>query len=248
MGGAILRAQLMIALILSSTLGMMVGQGRAAEPAAAASMKVGAATSVATPAPKLTRAQREFAAAFVSASNAKDIDAIRKLVAPEAVACFDKETQPFLDRWLKKQTRFLISTDYEASFARYTGGLQTSPLLTYPAKPTETMEIKFGAGGEQQVTMIRHVRLEKGKYYLVAACLTPEGVDRFRADEKKRDVRIAQAREISSKLQDPLLSQLRTLIKQKKVREALQLLRSNVRVDFLTARDVLLILADREPD
>ncbi len=236
------RTAITFTLLLSVTLSFAGARSQAAEASPKSAGGSGAAAS-----PKLTAAQREFAAAFVNAANAKDVDALHKLVAPEVVACFDKETTPFLQRWLEKQARITISTDYQASFSQYTGGLQTSPLLRYPAAPTNTMEISFGMGGGQSATLTRQVRREKGKYYLVGPCLTAQGVDKFRADEKKRADRIEKARTIYSKLEDPLLTQLRTLMKQNKGREAIRLCSKALKIDPLTARDVLMILAGREP-
>jgi hypothetical protein len=239
-----------IALILAVTF-VAAARVDAAESTAAAAAKSAAASSAATPAAvrskKLTAQQREFAAAYVSAANSKDIEALRKLVAPEVLACHAKETKPFIDRWLRRQGRFAISADYHASFAPYRGGLQTSPLLSYPANPTETMTLDFGTQG-QSVVMTRHLTQEKGKLYLVAPCLTPAGVQRFQAQQKQRDERIQQARAIYGKLEDPLRTQLRTLIKQNKVRDAMQLCTSKLKVNNLVARDVLLLLDDREPD
>ncbi len=232
-----------LALILFAILGVAAERALAGSPSATAS-------SIPTPAAssKLTPSQREFAAAFVKASNTKDTGAMRQLVAPEVLACFDKETSPFLDRWLERQARLTISTDYQASFSDYKGGIQTSPLLKYPAAPTNTMEVRFGMGRGSTATLIRQVRREKDKYYLVGPCLTAQGVENFRATEKKRAERIEKARAIYSKLEDPLLTQLRTLIKQNKFREAMQLCTKSLKIDNFTARDVLLILAGREPE
>jgi hypothetical protein len=239
-----------IALMLCATL-IAAARCDAAQPTAAASRKSTAASSAPSPAParkKLTAAEREFAAAYVNAVNSGDINALRKLVAPEVVACFTKDTKPFLDHWLQKNLRMAVSVDYEATFAPYDGGLQTSPLLSYPAMATDTMQLNFGAGPTKDVTITREVTREKKKLYLVAPCLTPAGVANFQAEQKQRAVRIEQARTIYDKLEDPLRTQLRTMVKQNKMREAMQLCSSRLRIDAALARDVLLLLADREPD
>jgi hypothetical protein len=73
-------------------------------PTAAGTANPSAAASAA----KLTPAQQEFASAFIAAANAQSLNALRKLVAPEALACYTDQTESQPDIVLKPhlQLRF----------------------------------------------------------------------------------------------------------------------------------------------
>jgi hypothetical protein len=226
-----------------------VANGATSSPSQASAPAVSSAASpsaAASPAAELTAAQRRFAAAFVSAANAKDAGAMRKLVTPQSLSCYDKDTEPFLDRWIKTRRDRAVSPDYKASFLPY-GGFRRSKFITMPVQPTEMMQIDFATPGGQKMSLFNNVWQENGRYYLVAPCLTAKGAEHFKTDRAKHEERARKAREAYAKLNEPTRSQLADLLKRGKKREAYLLCKRELKVDSSVAIGVLDLVAGREP-
>jgi hypothetical protein len=224
--------------------------GKSAAPGAASSSASAEAPAeaTATPAPPLSAAQRQLATAFISAVNAKDAAALRKLVLPEALACYNTDTEGYLDRWVQARLRRPIPSGYKVSFSPYEGGIRSSRVFTIPVQPTERMAIEFsGARQGQNETLANLVVQEKGSYYLFAPCITAEGAERFKAMQAKREASAQEAREAYAKLKDPLRSQLVSLLKEGKKREAFSLCKRSLKISYRTAGYVLQLLEGREP-
>jgi hypothetical protein len=225
---------------------------RPAHSPATSEIQTQSATATATPsatpspAPKLTQAQREFADAFISAANTKNGAAMRRLVAPEALASYRKETEPYFDRWLNSRFRYAIPAEAAVSFRTFAGVLPGWRTFTTPAQPTDVMTIEFMKGKVHE-KLEEFLRQEKGKYYLIAPYPTAKGWERFKEARDRKEDRIREAREAYAKLQDPLRSRLKTLLDQHKDRDALVLCVHELNLEPRTARYVLDLLAGREP-
>ncbi len=224
---------------------------KAEQPAAVASGAKPSATP--SPSTELTPAQRQFAAAFVSAVNAKNSDALRQLIVPEALKCQtvggkDKEAaKAFLDRWLTTRMRYTITSNYEVRIVPYPGALRGSRLFLPAAQPTHVLTFKFSPEPGKDVFLPEYVRQENGKVYLIAPCATGRGIEHFREGRERREESLGKAREIYAKLQDPLRSRLTALIKQKQQVQALTLCMRELNLDQQTAKYVVELLAGREP-
>lgn len=199
------------------------------------------------PVPKLTHAQQQFVDRFVKAVNARDRKGVRQLVAPKALACFNENNDAYLERWIEKQANFEVQSAYQARFAPLDAStFNNSPYMSFPVLPTHTMDIEFIGHKNLDVTYIRMVALENGKWYLAAPCPTEQGLARFNVREKQRAERRDQAEQIYAKLQDPLLTQLRTLIKQGKESDAMKICAHDLKIKEDMARDVVLLLMGRQ--
>lgn len=195
------------------------------------------------PPSKLTPAQREFAESLVKAVNSRDRQGVQNLIAPKSKACFNKDNAFYLDRWTEKQARYVVSGDYTARFYPLSGKFsETTPLATFPVAATHNIEIRYGGTREMTVTLIRQVAEQNGKWYLVAPCPTADGLARVKQSETARAERRQKAQAVYDKLQDPLLTQLRTLVKQKKYEEAMKQCTGQLKLDPGTARQLIGIL------
>ncbi len=226
-----------------------VANGATSSPSQASAPAVSAAAQpavAATPAAKLTDAQRQFAAAFVSAANAKDAGAMRKMVIAQSLSCYNKDTEPYLDRWIKTRRDRTVPPDYKVSFSPY-GGFQGSKFIVMPVQPTDMMQIDFVAPGGQKTSLFNTVRWEQGRYYLVAPCLTAKGAEHLKTEQAKHADRSKKAHEAYAKLQDPLRSQLVDLLKKGKKRDAYVLCKRELKLDSGATIEVLNLLQGREP-
>jgi hypothetical protein len=200
--------------------------------------------TMASPAPQLSAAQ--LAAAFVNAVNAKDADAMRELILPQSLACYNKETEPYLDHWVRKPFRYTIPADYKASFSAYAVIFRPSRSFKLPERPSGIMEIEFGAPGGERIKLPRFVRQERNGYFLVVPCFTREGEEHFKSAQAKRAASMQKAREAYGKLKDPLRSRLVALLKQGQEGEARSLCMHDLNLDRTTAAHVIEFLTGRE--
>ncbi|HEY6420691.1 MAG TPA: hypothetical protein VIX59_16985 [Candidatus Binataceae bacterium] len=208
--------------------------------------KPAAPSATPKPAPKLTQGQQQFVDQFLKAVNARDRKGLTELVAPKALACFNQDNDAYLKRWLEKQANFQVQTTYQARFLPLdASSFRNSPYMTFPVLPTHTMEIEFTGVKNLDITMIRMVTLDNSKWYLAAPCPTAAGLARFNLREKKRAYHRDQAEQIYAKLQDPLLTQLRTLIKQGQPNEAIKVCAKSLQIKDDMAHDVVLLLMGR---
>ena len=96
--------------------------------------------------------QLEFAARYVKAVNDKDLDGLRKLVAPKALACYTARTMPYLDSFLKRQIQDTVSKPYTITIeTRGAADLPKSSLFTLPVPPTHQMNISSRVDDEDVV-------------------------------------------------------------------------------------------------
>jgi hypothetical protein len=243
---------LLSGIVAAAALALSASATQALASAAASGTPAPTPTSAQAPAPssKLTTAEREFVAAFIAAANARSIDTMRKLVVPEDLACYDKDTRIYLDNWLRRQVRYEIPPDHQVSFLRFYGELRRSRRsqgFTAPVQPTAMMILEFTSAGGQKARVGHQVREENGKLYLIAPCPNQEGIEQMRAEKMRRDSKLEKARDLYANLADPLRSQLTSLLKQNDYDHALRLCSRSLKIDGLTARYVLDLVAGREP-
>jgi hypothetical protein len=173
-------------------------------------------------APQLTPSagQLEFAARYVKAVDNKDKEALRKLIAPKVLACYDARTKPYLDNWLARQMQDQISKPYQVTIEkRGPADLPKSALFTLPVPPTHQINIITRIDGEE-MAVGRPIAYQDGQWYEAAPCPTDLGMEHFarrRATVQKKAARIDQ---LYANLKDPLKSELKTMIEQRRIPDA----------------------------
>lgn len=203
---------------------------------------------VATPMP-LNDAQRSLAEAFIAAVNAKDADAIRNLLVPEALACYNTpDTKAYLDHWLHTQMRLFIPPVHKLKFVPYERGFQPSRLFTVPVQPMERMEIEFEIKPGSSTTLSSLVNEEKGRYYLFLPCVTDAGVQNFKTEQAKHERALKKAQDVYRQLHGPLRAYLESLAKKGRTPAALEECKKKLGIDFRTAGYLLDLLAGRKPE
>lgn len=188
---------------------------------------------------KLESAQRIFVDAYVRAVNNRDRNALRKLIAPSVLNCYNGDSRIFLDDWLRRRIRSRISQNFQAVFAPYEGGLHESSMATVPAQATHILKITY-QDGAQTVTIDRPVEKENSKWYLVLRCPTEKGRQRLEMWAQQRQEHVE---ELYSRLGDPLVARLRKLIREGRRDEAVSQCASALKVDKKTAHDVVIFIA-----
>lgn len=242
--------------------GTSTGAGAQAPPAAQESQSAPHAS--ATPAPKkshatqyneihtseaaVTSAQRVLGEKYVSAVQAQDNAAMRTLIAPSTLKCFDQSKQAFLNDWIEKQYRYPVAKDHKLSVGVLpTAQSKPSRIATYPVPGTHLLGFEY-ASGDSTITVNQVIGEEEGSWYLIPPCPTEAGMQRFAKIQQRRAAFAARADRLAKKINEPLKSQILALIAKRDNAGAWKLCVNSLHVDFLTAQAIVSNLAGEKPD
>lgn len=218
-------------------------------PASASSQSQSAVAAAKIEAPKITPEQRALAGKMVAAIQAKDLAKMKDLVAPTSRACFNKDTQPYLDELLKKEMRFVPSKVYQA---RITGVppmvSRTSKYVNFPIAASQVLEIEFSEPDGTSITLNRMIAQENGRWYEIAPCPTPAGMDRFHHFQQVQMASRERAKKIYPQVKEPLKGQVRALVAKRDNADAWKLCMQSLHVDFHTARELVSMIAGESTD
>ncbi len=231
----------------------------AAQPTPAGGARAQAANVEDTPA-EITPEQREFGERMVTALQKKDREAIKKLVAPKSLACFDHDAQasltdnkndkqPFLKVWINKHFRYPIPEQHRLSVSKISPDApEGSKYATYPVAPTYVLAIEFDTGGGGSITLNRLIGQQDGKWYEVAPCPTQLGMDRFNKIKPGSNVSADdRAKQAYAQVKEPLASQIRALLAKNDFANAWKLCAGSLHLDIGTARRVVAMIASDQP-
>jgi hypothetical protein len=198
--------------------------------------------------PEITPAQREFAGRLIAAMGAKDLAKMNEMVAPTVRACFNKDTQPYLDELLKKQMKHQVPKDYKLRVGSVPPQVSgPSKYATIPLAPTQVLEIEFSQA-DNSITLNRLIAQEHGKWYMVTSCPTAAGMDRFRQLAKIRQAGHDRAQKFMAQVTPPLKAQVIAYVDKGDNADAWKLCMKTLHVDFYTARELVSMLAGESAD
>jgi len=187
--------------------------------------------------------QVQFAHEYIAAVNAHDTKALRRMVAPRTLACYNARTEPYLTQWLDRQTRDQIPQPYSITVEPYKDSeFHPSALFTLPVAPTHQMNITIQSNGNE-VVLGRPIAYQNGRWYVTPPCPTDLGIDKLISSENRRAKQAAQLEALYTGLKDPMLSDLKNLIRQNRIGEACTKYALAEKIDYLTGCKVVKRLA-----
>ena len=190
-----------------------------------------------------SRGQLRFATQYIKAVNAHDMKALRRLVAPKTLACYNPRTEPYLTQWLERQTNHPISEPYTITVERYEDSeLNPSALYTLPVAPTYQINISTQNNGND-VVLGRPIAYQEGQWYETAPCPTDLGMDQLVDREHRTAAKQARLDALYNGLKDPTLSDLKTLISENRIGEACTKYAVAEKIDYITGCAVVKRLA-----
>ncbi|MDB5108779.1 MAG: hypothetical protein JWM69_1720 [Candidatus Binatus sp.] len=196
-----------------------------------------------------TPAQKKFGERLVQVIQAKDEKGLNNLLAPETRACLEKTDQNFVKRWTYKQLRFGVTPGYQLSVEKVSeDATKDSQFRTYPLHASHELNIKYLTAEGSEITLIKPIGLQHGNWYLVAACPTAAGVARLHKTEQMRDEAHKRAAQIYPKMPAPLSTRLQALIANGKREQAMRVCAQSMKVDVLTAQQLLAMLESSSQD
>jgi len=196
---------------------------------------------------KGTPDQQELARKVVDAMYVKDAAKLKQLIAPSTLKCIGKN-EDFLNDRIRKQFALPISRTYRLTITKLPPNVMNpTKYATYPMPPTHLMGIEFQTQNGN-ATVNQTIGEEDGKWYEAQPCPTELGMQRFAKLQHMRAETRARAKAAMARVQEPLKSQLMTLIAKRDTVDAWKLCMSSLKMDFPTCRGVVEILAGNGPD
>src|SRR5262245_30419480 len=207
------------------------------------------AASTATHADETDAAQRAFIKDYVDALVARDTTALRQLLHPAALACITDDNRDYFDLLQANDLRRAEDFGAKYTVTRITALADGAPslslppeLLFYPIAPTHEFQIETRNGPSRLLALIRTMASVDGHWFIVVPCPTTAGLEAVRASVVKRESQQARAKQLAADVHEPLLSEVRALLAQRRRIEAIELYKSKQDLDFTTASLVIDIL------
>jgi hypothetical protein len=227
---------------------MSVQRARRSAIAAAVLMSL-AALDARAAGPEADAAQRGLIARYVGALAAQDETGLRKLFHPAVLACITSENRDFFDTLVAKDLSH--GQELRAGYAvtrlePVAAGAATSSmpeLLAMPVAPTHEFQIDTPLDDRNHsLAVIRTIASLDGAWFLVVECPTAKGVAFFRERRAAGERQRIHARQLAHDLPQPLLSELKALLVERRRIDAIKRYRAAADVDLTTASQVIDVL------
>jgi hypothetical protein len=196
-------------------------------------------------------AQRDFVARYVAALTSQDGERLRSLHHPASLACIGAENRDYYDFIFGKElsraaelrggytlTRF-APVDAETAAMSEMGGMVPNPV-----KPTHQFQIDTPFDSNNHSLMILRMAVQHNEaWFIVLGCPTAQAVAFFRARRAEGERQQARARQLAADVREPLLSEIKALLVEKRRIDAVKRFKDSAAVDLTTATQVIDVLA-----
>jgi hypothetical protein len=108
-----------------------------------------------------------------------------------------------------------------------------------PVRPTHAIHVDLGTIGNKDRSLVAFVVSDRGSWYEVHTCPTPDGVAQFRARKAREGEERSKATELAASLQGPLRAEIMTLLKAGQKVSAIKRYREATGVDLALAKRVV---------
>jgi hypothetical protein len=201
-------------------------------------------------APLATRAQipssqlvpedvRDFASDYVAAINAKDSAKLWSFLTPETRSCVNPANKDVYDLLFNIQFDDAIPPNYLLVLAPVSeANLKSFAESQFFAIPPENqLQINYQVGDDAESLILWLVH-QNGRLYADQPCATVEFIIRYRVEAAAR----AHIKDLAAEIQDPLRTELLTLVAQKKRSAAIARYKAATTCDMRTAMLVITTL------
>jgi len=188
-----------------------------------------------------TAIRTTFIVPWMKAVQAKDTEGVKRVIHPQVLACINDQNHEYFDNILGTETRFEGKKPYKI--------VQILPLLgpppewlpadsfAYPVQPSYQVEVQLG-----DVTLVRYLAPVKNSWYEVYPCPNEKGMAMMHERMAKAREQQRRVEQLVADLKEPLLAELKGLLDQKRVVDAVKKYREASGTDLTTAKMVIDVL------
>ncbi len=197
--------------------------------------------------------QRAFVERYVAALQAQDLAVLKGLYDPAVLRCIAPDNQDYFDFIFAQEirrgaqlrggytlTRFSPADADSVAFSEM-GGMSPNPVA-----PTHEFQIDTPLDSNNHSLMIQRMAVaHDGSWFMVLGCPTAKAVEFFRQRQAEGEQQRARAKQLANELQEPLLSEIKTLLASKRRIEAIKRFQSSANTDLTMATRVVEVLDDK---
>lgn len=191
-------------------------------------------------------AQQQLVQSYVTAVRAHDPARVLALFHPKVLACRNDSTRDYFDYLASQNLRQVPPAQYKISItplpASGPAAILPATMFKYPVQPTHQLQLDWNNSPTSSVTVMRNIAAQDGRWFMVEACPSAEGMKTFRDGMARRQQQQAHAQALAAKVKDPLRSQLKALLKQGRKIDAAHKYQAATGADLTTAVQVVDIL------
>lgn len=187
-----------------------------------------------------------FVRPWVEAVRSNDRARIDLLTHPKVRACRNEQTREYFEFQPGDEVSGATAAYHITKLAPWNGPgpLWTLPAdgFSYPVQPAYELNLQFEGSN---TVVIRYLAPNNGAWYSVEPCPNEKGMAFFRAQLAEGKAQKKRAAELLAQLKDPLLGELKTMLKQHRLMEAAKRYQAATGLeDFTTA---VLVMNELDP-
>jgi hypothetical protein len=168
-------------------------------------------------------AQLRFVKSYTSAIASKDLQKIEQTFHPAYRTCVTPDSHPFFETVFARKMRDQPATGYkvtsitpvDAKAPSISAAFLPPDAFSYPVNPTHTIQIEFEPtnGGSSFYSAMIEIAPDHGDWYWVGPCPNAKGMALFQQSQQAAARDKAEAEKLASALKDPLLAELKALLR-----------------------------------
>ena len=192
----------------------------------------------------ISAAQRALVERYVAAITTHDAAGLKALYHPATRACVNADNADFFEFLFGGDLRFENDlkegyklTGFDTADPSIVEGNAMGGMLPAPVAPTHQFQID--TAGSRSLTIVRMAAEKDGTWFIVAGCPTEQGLAMFRERRERGSQQQAGARELASKIGEPMLSELKDLLAKNRRVDAIRRYQDAAKVDLTTAAGVV---------
>ncbi len=188
--------------------------------------------------------QTTFVPSYIDALRSKDPARIRAFLHPQVLACLNDKTREYFDYLARSEANDEVSGEYQVTRIGLLNG--PAPMLglpedgfRYPFQPVYEVHIEFQSG---RLELIRFLGESRGEWFEVYPCPNEKGIALVHEYIVRGEEQRQKVARLVAELKDPLLSELKALVKQERIIDAVKKYQTATDADITTARMVVGVL------
>ena len=192
----------------------------------------------------INAAQRMLVERYVAAITAHDATALKALFHPATRACVNSDNEDFFEFLFGNDLRFESDlkdgyklTSFDTADPSIVDGNAMGGMFPQPVTPTHQFQID--TAGRRSLTIVRLAAEQDGTWFIVGGCPTEKGLATFRERHEEGAQQQARARDLASKLGEPLRAEIKNLLAQNRRVDAIKRYQDAANVDLTTATRVI---------
>ena len=191
-------------------------------------------------------AQQQLARSYMAAVRAGNRAQLAALLHPKVAACQNASNREYFDYVSSQSMRDVPRGKYTVTLTAIPPGgapaILPATMFKYPIQPQFELQIDGDRTAPESASVIRTIAPQDGRWYIVYPCPNAAGIKYFHENIARGRRQRQQAQALASQVKEPLLAQLKSLLRQGRKIDAIHKYKAATGVDLTTAVQVVDVL------